>query len=386
MMTLPPLDSAVLPAGIRSRFVRDINGLRVHILEAGFEPRAGRCVAAAAWLSRDRLFLAQGDAGAGRSRLSRRRAGSARLWPHHRLERQLRRRSAAVPTAECVRDVLGLVAALGHRSVAAVVGHDFGASVAAWCALVRPDVFRSLALMSAPFDGPPDLPFAADGQPPRCRRARRSMRRWRRLPRPRKHYQWYYSTRPANADDVALQAGRARLPARLFPPQERRLEGEQAVSAWRRGAPRNWRRCRPTTSWTWPTTCRRRWRRRCRPPPRSPPADGCPTASWPSMPASTSATGSRAACNWYRSRTSGASRVGAAAVRRPHDRRAVDLHLGQERLGRLPAAGRVRAHAGQPPAPAWSAVICSTAPATGCSRSRRAKVGELLVEFLRTPA
>ena len=40
-MTLPPLDNSVLPAGIRSRFVDDINGLRIHILEAGYQV-AGR--------------------------------------------------------------------------------------------------------------------------------------------------------------------------------------------------------------------------------------------------------------------------------------------------------------------------------------------------------
>src|SRR3954454_21934402 len=34
---MTPLDPAVLPPGIRARFVRDINGLDVHILEAGFE-------------------------------------------------------------------------------------------------------------------------------------------------------------------------------------------------------------------------------------------------------------------------------------------------------------------------------------------------------------
>ena len=34
---LPPLDPAVLPAGIRSRYVDGINGLRMHVLEAGFE-------------------------------------------------------------------------------------------------------------------------------------------------------------------------------------------------------------------------------------------------------------------------------------------------------------------------------------------------------------
>ena len=37
MTALPPLDSAILPAGIRSRFIDGVNGLRVHLLEAGFE-------------------------------------------------------------------------------------------------------------------------------------------------------------------------------------------------------------------------------------------------------------------------------------------------------------------------------------------------------------
>jgi pimeloyl-ACP methyl ester carboxylesterase len=65
-----------------------------------------------------------------------------------------------------VRDTVGLVSALGFRSVAAVVGHDFGSPVAAWCALVRPDVFHSVILMSAPFPGPPTLPFdTAAGKP-----------------------------------------------------------------------------------------------------------------------------------------------------------------------------------------------------------------------------
>ena len=51
-----------------------------------------------------------------------------------------------------------------------VVGHDFGSSVAAWCALIRPDVFRSVALMSAPFDGPPALPFDTERDPPKAAR------------------------------------------------------------------------------------------------------------------------------------------------------------------------------------------------------------------------
>ncbi|HEY5637727.1 MAG TPA: alpha/beta fold hydrolase [Burkholderiales bacterium] len=104
------------------------------------------------------------------------------------------------------RDALGLVSALGYRSVAAVVGHDFGSPVAAWCALVRPDVFRSVALMSAPFGGPPAVPFATDGRPP-ATSAPDVHAELAALPRPRKHYQWYYSTRPANADMLECPQG-----------------------------------------------------------------------------------------------------------------------------------------------------------------------------------
>ena len=38
------LANAALPLGIRSRFVHDINGLRMHILEAGFESQGRPCV------------------------------------------------------------------------------------------------------------------------------------------------------------------------------------------------------------------------------------------------------------------------------------------------------------------------------------------------------
>jgi pimeloyl-ACP methyl ester carboxylesterase len=100
-----------------------------------------------------------------------------------------------------VRDALGLVSALGYRDVAGVFGHDFGASVAAWCALVRPDAFRSVALMSAPFAGPPPLPFNTAENPPDDGSTGPTIHdELARLARPRKHYQWYYSTRPANDD------------------------------------------------------------------------------------------------------------------------------------------------------------------------------------------
>jgi len=74
-----------------------------------------------------------------------------------------------------------------------VIGHDFGSPVAAWCALLRPDVFPAVAMMSAPFPGPPSLNAGApSGENIHAALAK--------LDRPRKHYQWYYSTRAANAD------------------------------------------------------------------------------------------------------------------------------------------------------------------------------------------
>jgi pimeloyl-ACP methyl ester carboxylesterase len=97
-------------------------------------------------------------------------------------------------------DVLALVHVLGYRSAAAVIGHDFGAPVAAWCALLRPDVFRSAVLMSAPFGGPPARPDAG-------LELVRLDAELGRLPRPRKHYQCYYATRAANPDMMKSPQG-----------------------------------------------------------------------------------------------------------------------------------------------------------------------------------
>src|SRR5262245_34753428 len=100
-----------------------------------------------------------------------------------------------------VTDMVALTSALGYRSIAAVVGHDFGSPVAAWCSVVRPDVFRSTVLMSAPFGGAPALPFnTADGPQPAAAAppVDTLFDELARLSPPRKYYQRYYSTREAN--------------------------------------------------------------------------------------------------------------------------------------------------------------------------------------------
>jgi len=192
------LTNAGLPPGIRSRFVSDINGLRMHMLEAGAPGQPcilllhGFPELAYSWR---KIMPSLAEAGFHVIASDQRGYGRTTGWdPAYDGDvRQFR-------ILNLVRDALGLVSALGRRSVAAVVGHDFGASVAAWCALVRPDVFRSVVLMSAPFTGRPSLPFDTANHPTPPDAATTIHEELAALDRPRKHYQWYYSTPAANED------------------------------------------------------------------------------------------------------------------------------------------------------------------------------------------
>jgi pimeloyl-ACP methyl ester carboxylesterase len=59
----------------------------------------------------------------------------------------------AYTVSHLVGDVVAVVAALGETS-AVVVGHDWGAPIAWWSALMRPDLFRAVAGMSVPYLAP----------------------------------------------------------------------------------------------------------------------------------------------------------------------------------------------------------------------------------------
>ena len=213
--SLTPFDHTVLPAGIRASFVAGINGLSMHVLEAGFDAAPGEakrpCVLllhgfpelAYSWRKVMPMLAAAGyhviapdQRGYGRT------VNTTEGW-----DGGYDGGLASFRVLNLVRDALALVAAFGYRH-ADVVGHDFGSRVAAWCALTRPDVFRSVVLMSAPFEGAPVLPFntvggAAQAEPrvePKAAAIARTLADLAKLPHPRKHYQWYYSTREANAN------------------------------------------------------------------------------------------------------------------------------------------------------------------------------------------
>jgi pimeloyl-ACP methyl ester carboxylesterase len=191
-----------LANAIRSRFVHGINGLAMHVLEAGFEEKGRPCVLllhgfpelAYSWR---KVMTPLAEAGFHVIAPDQRGYGRTTGWVGD-YDGDL----ASFAVLNLVRDALWLVSAFGYRSVAGVVGHDFGSPVAAACALVRPDVFSSVALMSAPFAGVPALPSNTADRAPHAvdAAAARVHDELAALERPRKHYQWYYSTREADAD------------------------------------------------------------------------------------------------------------------------------------------------------------------------------------------
>jgi len=191
---MDPLPSTDLPAGVRARLLPGINGLDVHVLEAGHGTPGRPAVLllhgfpelAYSWR---KVLPALAEAGYHAIAPDQRGYGRTTGWDGA-YDGDL----ASFRFLNLVRDAMGVVAASGHRHVHAVVGHDFGASVAAYAALVRPDIFRRMLLMSAPFAGPPPLSAGPRPKAPDIHAALAA------LPRPRKHYQWYYSARAANDD------------------------------------------------------------------------------------------------------------------------------------------------------------------------------------------
>jgi pimeloyl-ACP methyl ester carboxylesterase len=196
-----PLDSSVLPPDVRSRFVDGVNGLRMHVLEAGYQSP-----------NRPGLLLLHGYPELAYS--WRKVMGPLAAAGYHVFAPDVRGYGRTTPspvrydddlrpfgTVNKIKDMLGLVSAMGYRSVAAVIGHDQGSPLAGWCACARPDVFTSVAMMSAPWGGTATLPFntanatPTQASPPAADTIYDDLAK---LTPPRKHYQRYYQTREAN--------------------------------------------------------------------------------------------------------------------------------------------------------------------------------------------
>src|ERR1700681_1914735 len=210
LSTLPAYGNGTIPAGIRSRPIANANGMTVHVLEAGYETPG-----------RPAVLLLHGFPELAYS--SRKVMPSLAAAGYHVISPDQRGYGRSIGWDDScdadpdpfrflnmTRDAIGLVYALGHRSVAMVVGHDAGSPVASWCALIRPDIFRSLTIMSSPFEGAPLLPSdTATGAPlPRPPITDEELdSELAKLNPPRKYYQNYQRTRGANDDMLHAPQG-----------------------------------------------------------------------------------------------------------------------------------------------------------------------------------
>ncbi|MEM8645165.1 MAG: alpha/beta hydrolase [Pseudomonadota bacterium] len=193
------LSQGQLPDGVRSRYLSDINGLTMHILESGYEAGGRGLVLllhgfpelAYSWR---KVMVPLAEAGYHVVAPDQRGYGLTTGW-----DGDYHSDISPFRLFNLVRDVMGLVHALGYETVSGVFGHDFGSPVAAWCSVIRPDIFKSVALLSAPIGQAASIANAAAGEDVHAAMAA--------LPRPRKHYQWYYSTPEANDDMVHCPQG-----------------------------------------------------------------------------------------------------------------------------------------------------------------------------------
>src|SRR5580698_2072475 len=155
---LPSYGNGTIPAAIRSRHIANVNGMTVHILEAGYETPGRPAVLllhgfpelAYSWR---KVMPSLAAAGYHVIAPDQRGYGRTTGW-----DDSYDADADPFRILNMTRDAISLVYALGDRSVAMVVGHDAGAPVASWAALIRPDIFRSITIMSSPFEGAPAFP------------------------------------------------------------------------------------------------------------------------------------------------------------------------------------------------------------------------------------
>src|SRR5258705_3771823 len=144
---LPPYGNSTLPAGIRSRIVNNINGLAMHVPDAGFEAKGRPCVLllhgfpelAYSWR---RIMLPLAAAGFYVVAPDQRGYGRTTGWDN---ENDGDVDSFRLPNV--VRDALGLVSALGYRSFAAVGGHGCGSPGASTYGALTPGGIRCGSLI-----------------------------------------------------------------------------------------------------------------------------------------------------------------------------------------------------------------------------------------------
>lgn len=191
----PQMEWPCLPEGVRSRTI-SVRDLAMHVLEAG-DPAAplilllhGFPELSYSW--RDVLLpLSQ----LGYHVVAPDQRGFGRTGPP-----RVRYEDDRAPyrLINLAHDIIMLVFALGHTSAASIIGHDMGSTVAGCCAIARPDLFRTLVLMSTPLPGVPS-PMAS-AAPGGTHPAVGLADALTQLDPPKEHYMRYFCSARADAD------------------------------------------------------------------------------------------------------------------------------------------------------------------------------------------
>ena len=124
----------------RHRFVQT-NGIKMHVVEQGAGPLVLMCHGwPESWYSWRHQIAALAE------------AGFQAVAPDQRGYGQTERPEPieAYNILQLAGDIVGLVNEMGAEPVV-IVGHDWGAPVAWYSALLRPDLFRAVALLSVPY-------------------------------------------------------------------------------------------------------------------------------------------------------------------------------------------------------------------------------------------
>ena len=201
--------NGTLPSQIRSNVCKGVNGLDIHYLEAGFEGKNKPLIVllhgfpelSYSWR---KIILPLSESGYHVVAPDQRGFGATTGWDNSYVSDL-----SSYYQVNLVRDILGFVSALGYAKVASIIGHDSGAAVAGWSALIRPDIYNSVVLMT-PFAGASVLPIDTSKKLSIYKDPVDTISEdLAALPRPRKHYQHYYRTRMANSDITNSEDGLA---------------------------------------------------------------------------------------------------------------------------------------------------------------------------------
>ena len=194
-----------LPKGIKSKVINDINGLDIHYLESGENKENSELIVllhgfpelSFSWR---KILPVLSDNGYHVVAPDQRGFGST-IGADLTFTDNL----SDFSNINLATDIYLFIKRLGYKKVKCIVGHDSGVGPASWLALIRPDIFSNLVIMSGPFTGPPNpITISEDAYIPDTDKMDYDLDK---LSIPRKHYQSYYRTKLANKDMMESKQG-----------------------------------------------------------------------------------------------------------------------------------------------------------------------------------